>query len=174
MSHYDNLGVTPTADQGEIRSAYLRLARRHHPDAHSSSASTSEDGRMRELNTAWTVLGDAERRRQYDRSIGLREGATRPKREWQRLDDDPATDDVDPRDLIDDVPYGRGSELPGWLQVLPAGLVVLAVSLFAVGMVTSLAPLLALSIAAFILGLMSFMAVPLLAVFRGRTAERRG
>ena len=172
MSHYDTLRVASTADEGQIRAAYLRLARRHHPDSRASGSSVADSGRMRDLNRAWAVLGDPQRRRDYDRSTGLGTAATKPKREWQPLHDDPDIAEEDPRDLIDDIPYGRGSELPSWFQVLPAGLIVLAVFLFAVGMVTGLAPMLALSVAALALGLLSFMAAPLLAVFRGRSAER--
>ncbi len=175
MSHYETLGVAPTADAGEIRSAYLRLARRHHPDARASGSPIADGGRMRELNQAWAALGDAERRREYDRSIGVDFAVGRAKREWQALHDDPMdTDELDHRDLVDDVPYGQGSGLPGWVQVLPAALIVLGVFLFAVGMVTGLASLLAFSVGALVLGLLAFMAAPVVAVVRGRSAEQGG
>jgi molecular chaperone DnaJ len=62
--YYDTLGVSRGADQEEIRSAYRRLARLHHPDV------SEEDGdkgdRFKEISQAYEVLGDPERRRRYD------------------------------------------------------------------------------------------------------------
>ncbi len=57
------LDVAPDASAGEIRSAFRRLARQYHPDV---GAGSSE--RMAALNRAYAVLGDPERRRQYDAS----------------------------------------------------------------------------------------------------------
>lgn len=69
---YELLGVAPDADRDTIRAAYRRSARSHHPDA---TGGTGAD-RMAALNHAWSVLGDPQRRRDYDRSIG-RVGAER-------------------------------------------------------------------------------------------------
>ncbi|MBV9355805.1 MAG: DnaJ domain-containing protein [Chloroflexi bacterium] len=60
---YRVLGVAADASPDEIRSAFRRLARQYHPDV---GAGSSE--RMAALNRAYAVLGDAERRRQYDSS----------------------------------------------------------------------------------------------------------
>ena len=68
MTHYEQLGVTPSAARTQIRLAYRDLARRYHPD---SQAGSSE--RMALINEAWRVLGDPARRAVYDaqlRSIG--------------------------------------------------------------------------------------------------------
>jgi curved DNA-binding protein len=61
--YYETLGVTRTASQDEIRSAYRRLARKYHPDV--SKAKDAEE-RFKELNEAYEVLGNAEKRRRYD------------------------------------------------------------------------------------------------------------
>src|SRR3954451_13759441 len=53
VSPYDVLGVPPGASPAEIRRAYLRLARRHHPDAGGNAAE------MRRLNEAWAALSVA-------------------------------------------------------------------------------------------------------------------
>ena len=57
---YAVLGVGRTADAGEIRAAYRRRARRHHPDL------GGDEQRMMVLNKAWHILGNAERRAAYD------------------------------------------------------------------------------------------------------------
>jgi curved DNA-binding protein CbpA len=64
MDHYAVLQVDPTADAEVIRAAYRVLARRHHPDAGGSAS------RMAQINEAWSVLGNARRRRVYDREHG--------------------------------------------------------------------------------------------------------
>jgi curved DNA-binding protein CbpA/uncharacterized protein YecT (DUF1311 family) len=64
--HYSILGVTPASEDAVIRSAYRTLMRRYHPDA-DSSAEASE--RAREINEAYRILGDRERRAQYDEQL---------------------------------------------------------------------------------------------------------
>jgi molecular chaperone DnaJ len=54
------LGVSPGATAAEIKAAYRALVKRHHPDA------GGDDSMILELNAAWEVLGDVERRRRHD------------------------------------------------------------------------------------------------------------
>lgn len=63
-SHYDVLGVTPDAKADAIRRAYLRQARRWHPDRPSGDSE-----QMRVVNEAWQVLGDLRSRAAYDRTL---------------------------------------------------------------------------------------------------------
>ncbi len=63
-SHYDLLGVSPDAKPDAIRRAYLRQARRWHPDR-----PTGDAERMRAVNEAWEVLGDIQSRAAYDRGL---------------------------------------------------------------------------------------------------------
>ena len=65
MSHYEVLGISRDATPAQIRSAFRRLARAHHPD---TSASGSADSLV-PINDAWQVLGDPDLRRAYDRSL---------------------------------------------------------------------------------------------------------
>jgi curved DNA-binding protein CbpA len=64
-THYQRLGVAPTATQAEIRAAYRELARRHHPDVSDADANTA----MVAVNEAWYVLRDPARRAAYDASV---------------------------------------------------------------------------------------------------------
>ena len=59
---YAVLEISPTATAAEIKAAYRRLVKQHHPDA------GGDDQRILALNAAWEVLGDAERRRAHDRT----------------------------------------------------------------------------------------------------------
>ena len=65
MSHYDVLHIPVDADDGTIRSAFRRLARRYHPDVGSGSSPE----RFREVTEAYETLIDPLRRRTYDQSL---------------------------------------------------------------------------------------------------------
>jgi molecular chaperone DnaJ len=62
---YDSLGVKKTATPDEIKKAYRKLARQHHPDANAGNKESEE--RFKEVQHAYDVLADPEKRKQYDR-----------------------------------------------------------------------------------------------------------
>jgi molecular chaperone DnaJ len=61
---YAVLGVSASATQDEIKKQYRKLAKRYHPDANANDPKAGE--RFKEISEAYTVLGDAEKRKQYD------------------------------------------------------------------------------------------------------------
>jgi curved DNA-binding protein CbpA len=63
---YKILMVDPEADRDVIQAAYRQLARKYHPDR-GTDLPTDAAGKMVELNAAWELLGDPERRADYDR-----------------------------------------------------------------------------------------------------------
>lgn len=62
--YYEVLGVSRTASVDEIKKAYRKLAKQHHPDQ-SKGAAGAED-KFKEANEAYEVLSDAEKRKAYD------------------------------------------------------------------------------------------------------------
>ncbi len=62
---YDTLGVPKNASQDEIKKAYRKLARKHHPDANAGDKQAEE--RFKEIQHAYDVLSDPEKRKAYDR-----------------------------------------------------------------------------------------------------------
>jgi molecular chaperone DnaJ len=62
---YGVLGVPKNASAAEIRKAYRKLAQQHHPDAKQGDPQAEE--RFKEITAAYDVLGDAEKRKAYDR-----------------------------------------------------------------------------------------------------------
>jgi len=61
---YAVLGVSASATQDEIKKQYRRLAKKYHPDANPNDPKAAE--RFKEISEAYNVLGDAEKRKQYD------------------------------------------------------------------------------------------------------------
>src|SRR5262245_3715967 len=62
--YYATLGVTKSATEKEVKQAFRKLARKFHPDV--NPGDKSAETRFKEINEAYEVLGDAEKRKKYD------------------------------------------------------------------------------------------------------------
>jgi DnaJ-class molecular chaperone len=63
-SPYEVLGVPKTASEAEIKKAFRNLAKKHHPDKHAGDASAQK--RFQEISGAYDILGDKDKRAQFD------------------------------------------------------------------------------------------------------------
>ncbi|GJD34187.1 DnaJ C-terminal domain-containing protein [Methylobacterium aerolatum] len=62
---YDVLGVTKAASEADIKKAYRKLAKEYHPDRNKNDPKAKD--RFAEINAAYEILGEADKRKQYDR-----------------------------------------------------------------------------------------------------------
>ena len=83
MDYYRVLGVSREASEEEIKKAYRALVFEHHPDRNPDSSDA--ETKIREINAAYEIVGDAEKRRSYDRLF------------WA---DEPRADVVDPSIIL--------------------------------------------------------------------------
>ncbi|MCC2113414.1 MAG: DnaJ domain-containing protein, partial [Hyphomicrobiales bacterium] len=62
---YSVLGVPQTASEADIKKAFRKLAKKYHPDSQSGDPKAKD--RFNEVNTAYEILGDKNKRGQFDR-----------------------------------------------------------------------------------------------------------
>mmetsp|Transcript_63091 Transcript_63091/g.100271 ORF Transcript_63091/g.100271 Transcript_63091/m.100271 type:complete len:703 (-) Transcript_63091:101-2209(-) len=65
--HYKTLGITQTASDKEIRTAYIQMAKKYHPDVNTDKDSTSK---FSTINEAYSILSDRLKKEKYDLQIG--------------------------------------------------------------------------------------------------------
>jgi len=194
------LGVDATASAAQLRSAYLRLARQHHPDFQHGSdkyslptSAADSELRMRQVNAAWQVLGSPGRRTAYDeqlRDAAARElrgshsssgavhavGASGPRIEQPSTEFTPYWEhDEDDDDSWRYEPDEVNPETVPHQSLLaaPALTFVLGVALLAASAPTGNRGLFAAGLMCMLLSLFFFGAAPVVAMFKSQIAEER-
>jgi DnaJ domain len=197
VTYYEVLGVPPTASVVDIRRAYVDLARRHHPDFHTTAQAQDRadaERQMQQINEAWLVLGDAKRRGAYDLSLA---GPTAPAADaqWSRPVNDPGWrpgtgtahpdfipvdgeddfEDEDARqrwlDSLDDSPIGTARPIPRWQQLLPVSLLGAGAVSLALGFMVKVPLLVTLGVFLMIGAVLGFVLLPVLTVLRSYERE---
>ena len=79
---YQTLGVAKTATEAEIRKAYKKLAKKHHPDL--NPGNKEAENRFKEISAAYSLLNDAEKRRAFDAGEIDETGAPQAERRFYR------------------------------------------------------------------------------------------
>jgi len=180
VSHYETLGVPPTAGPDELHDAFKNLARRYHPDRTAGQAAAERqaaDDRMRNINAAWSVLSDPGRRRSYDHQLGL---ATETSKAFVRRVTPTTFVPFYAEDEDDDDAWRYEPDIgvPGTapsrrLLMIPLGLVALAMAVLLAWMILDVQALLGVAVAVGVVGGVSFFAVPILVMSKAADAERR-
>src|ERR671913_1482130 len=62
--YYATLGIPKTANAKEVKQAYRKMARKYHPDV--NPGDKSAESRFKEINEAYEVIGDPDKRKKYD------------------------------------------------------------------------------------------------------------
>ena len=82
--YYSILEVWPKSSEADIKQNYFRLAKLYHPDVAGDRPENKE--RFKLINEAFSVLGDPEKRREYDESMRVMGGATRDGKDMREED----------------------------------------------------------------------------------------
>jgi DnaJ-domain-containing protein 1 len=193
VSYYDVLGVAPDSSVATIRRAYVELARRYHPDFHTTDdprVRAANEQAMKALNEAWAVLSDPVARRRYDaggtpgRGVDGEDRARRAREReaaWAAAEDerhawrpyDESDDELDPRLLADDparVVVTRRRQLATVAPTLCFGAGVLLVVF---GAIVRLLPVAVLGGVAIAASVLLFVILPLLELSASARNDRR-
>ncbi len=82
--YYETLGVSRSATSEEIKSAFRKLARKHHPDLAKDKKAAEE--KFKGINEAYEVLSDPEKRKKYDEyGQGWQQAGGQPPPDWQEF-----------------------------------------------------------------------------------------
>jgi hypothetical protein len=191
VNHYEVLGVDGDVSPADLRRAYLDLARRHHPDRQAGVDPTARgvaDERMRQINSAWQVLGDPGRRSAYDLQLRQRSdrrsgsstaGAVAPRGPrierpstafspyWEHDEDDDDTWRYEPDEINPDtVP-------PRVLLAAPAATFVLGIGLLAASAPTGIRSFMAVGLISLVSSALLFVGAPVVALFKSQITEER-
>jgi DnaJ-class molecular chaperone len=87
MTHYEVLGISASADESEIKSAFRKLAKQYHPDLNQDDAVA--ESKFKQINEAYEVLKDPQKRAEYDYRLksntGSYSGGQHTSSDWEDM-----------------------------------------------------------------------------------------
>lgn len=179
QSPYDVLGLDAGAAPAEVRQAYLKLARRFHPDAHAGRSPAERahaERRMRDVNAAWSELSDPARRRRLEQRAATERTERQPPagHGWRPLaSDDAWMDDFaawrDDTDVLGPDPDPPGPDRP--IRLLPVAFLLVGLACGLVGVVLDARPLLAAGFIGLALAGVLFLWLPFAELARTRHSD---
>jgi len=122
-NYYNILGISKSASEEEIKKAYKKLAKEHHPDVVNKDDKAQAEKRFKEINEAYQVLSDPQKRKMYDqfgtadpRYAGAGAGAGRQgfyqsgpfSYSYSTSGQNPFGNDFDPFDIFEEIFGFRG------------------------------------------------------------------
>lgn len=183
-THYEVLGVHPTASQEELRRAYIAQARLHHPDRVTSTdeaAAAEAQEQMRRINQAWAVLRDPTTRRSYDAGLEWHNGHTStgsrvrvPSSSFTPYRPDTAEDPDEDYAWRYEPDRGDPSTVPPRLLLAaPPAALALGLTLMVLSIPTGIRALTAAGLVCLFLAALLFVGAPVVALFRSQISEER-
>ena len=95
---YETLGLTDTANQEEIKKAYRKLSLQYHPDRNNNSPESTL--KFQNINSAYEIIGDEDKRRQYDMQHKMPFGNNGIPSFFKNASSSSTTNEFDPSDIL--------------------------------------------------------------------------
>jgi len=187
VNHYKVLNVSEDASPRVIRAAYVAAARRSHPDYFTGASADRREAaeqKMREINQAWSVLGDEHRRSRHD--LGLAQGASGSEARRSRPAASPRPpagprlstradrraslnqDSFDPRPVAPRLAAVAGHQDGRGLRMLPVGFIALGVFTMFTGAILRQTAVITVAVILFVVAAILFVAVPFVVMARSK------
>ncbi len=187
---YAVLGVSKGVSDPDLRRAYLKLARKHHPDSQPEAKRDAAERKMQEINAAWALVSDPKRRAAFDRNGSARSGGAggagsarsanfkadySRERDWVHDPNDPYWTKGEGAWISSPGPATRAGTggAANLATMIPPALFVGGVLLMAFGLLISLGPLAVLGAFGIFFSVVAYLMLAFYSMASSRARDRR-